>query len=103
MAQVHGIAARPPSSVQIELVPLLKLVEDEAEVAVGEEHAAPQQGVHRSLDERLESGNQGPVHAGAAELEDQLFVVDALVRAGLDVPGVHFVLVSLSVFSLFGS
>jgi len=76
-----------PSRVQVERLPPLVRVEDFGKVALREEDAALKKGVRGHAREALAPGDQLGRQRGAAELGDQLVVVDLAVGAAGDVPG----------------
>jgi hypothetical protein len=61
VADVHGIAAGAAASVQQEVFSLLVLVQNELQVAVGEEQASPQPAVRLVAGHALEALEQGVV------------------------------------------
>ena len=93
---MHGFTARPSSRVQEKLVALLHLVQYYRQVAVREENATLDQVVGRLLYHRFEPTDQDRVDGRAAKFGDQLLIVNALLRAGLDIPRVNFIFFTAS-------
>lgn len=89
MAQMQRLRGRPSARVEIKLLPPLVGIEDVAEVAVGEEDAAAEEDVRRAAGEAGNAVDEGLVQALAAELVDQLIVINFASLFGRHLPRRH--------------
>ena len=89
MSEMQGLGGRASAGVEVELLASLVSIEDVIEVSVGEEDAAAEEDVGRAAGETRDAVDEGLVEALAAELVDELVVVDFAALLGRDFPRRH--------------
>ena len=94
VSHVHRVGARPPASVQEELLPRGVHVQDGVQLPVGEEDAATEHVVRLVTRHLLKLGENIRVNLGASKLDNQLVVVNPLIGGGIHVPWRHLVIIT---------
>eukprot|EP00982_Pelagococcus_subviridis_P014845 31362-Pelagococcus_subviridis.AAC.7 len=84
--EMQRLGRRPSPRVQVELLAALVRGDDLIELAVREEHPAAQERVRARVRDALDALHERGVDGLAAELIDELGVIDLPVRAAGDVP-----------------
>lgn len=94
---MQRLRRRSPTCVEIKLLPSLIGIKDVIEVAVGEEDATAEEDVGRAAGEARDAVDEGLVEALAAELVDELVVVDFSALLSCYFPRRHDLVLLVSV------
>ena len=86
VAEVQGLRRRSAAGVEVKLLPVLVRGDDLVELAMGEEHAAAEEGMRAAARRLFDAGDERVVDGGASKLVDEFGVVDLAVGASRDVP-----------------